>query len=381
MQTHSDFIELVDRYDYSDIENRTFISLYHSSVLAVTMAPWLDLPYEIRDVTAEEDKVIKKCLIGYTKPFVKCGEKQYVMPGAFRKHAEAIYNMQVRPDDIWVITFPRSGTTWTQEMVWLIENELDYKGAKERSLFERFPMLEITALIPELAFDLIRINFMNLAYFQGLNQAARVPSWKTIEDAPSPRFIKTHLPLSLLPPNLLSTAKVIYVARDPRDVAVSYYYLHKMVIKTLMRATFNHFWDAFRKDLLPWTPIIEHTNEAWKLRHNENLHFLFYEDMIKDLPKTIRGVCNFLNRDYSEDQVRFLASHLSFHNLRKNKAVNNTTTENNEIQFIRKGEAGGWRTHFDAKMEVQAENFLCTRLHYLDLAYPSIAVDIEETRL
>lgn len=100
-----------------------------------------------------------------------------------------------------------------------------------------------------MAFDLIRINFMNLAHFQGLNHAARVPSWKTIEELPSPRFIKTHLPLSLLPPSLLSTAKVIYVARDPRDVAVSYYYLHKMVIKTLMRATFNHFWDAFRRDL------------------------------------------------------------------------------------------------------------------------------------
>lgn len=90
---------------------------------------------------------------------------------------------------------------------------------------------------------------MNLGYFQGLNNAVKVPSWKTIDEAPSPRFIKTHLPISLLPPSLLSTAKVIYVARDPRDVAVSYYYLHKMVSKTLMRSTFTHFWDAFRRDL------------------------------------------------------------------------------------------------------------------------------------
>lgn len=107
----------------------------------------------------------------------------------------------------------------------------------------------LTSMIPEIAFDLIKSNFMNLGYFQGLNHAARVPSWKSIDEAPSPRFIKTHLPLSLLPPSLLSTAKVIYVARDPRDVAVSYYYLHKMVAKTLMRATFNNFWDAFRRDL------------------------------------------------------------------------------------------------------------------------------------
>lgn len=93
------------------------------------------------------------------------------------------------------------------------------------------------------------MNFMNLRTFQGLDEAARVPSWKTIANAPSPRFIKTHLPLSLLPPKLLETAKVIYVARDPRDVAISYYYLYRMVVKGLFRTSLNTFWDAFRKDL------------------------------------------------------------------------------------------------------------------------------------
>lgn len=90
---------------------------------------------------------------------------------------------------------------------------------------------------------------MNLANFQGLAEAVRTPSWKIIDELPSPRFIKTHLPLSLLPPNLLQTAKVVYVARDPRDVMVSYYYLHKMVCKSLMRGTFHNFWEAFRRDL------------------------------------------------------------------------------------------------------------------------------------
>lgn len=33
------------------------------------------------------------------------------------------------------------GTTWTQEMVWMIGNNLDFVGAK-RPLKERFPYLE-----------------------------------------------------------------------------------------------------------------------------------------------------------------------------------------------------------------------------------------------
>ena len=45
-------------------------------------------------------------------------------------------------DDIWVTTFPKSGTTWVQEMVWLISNNLDFGTALSISLDERFPFIE-----------------------------------------------------------------------------------------------------------------------------------------------------------------------------------------------------------------------------------------------
>ena len=56
--------------------------------------------------------------------------------------AERIKKMEVYEDDVWVVTFPKCGTTWTQEMVWLINNDLDYKKALEVNLNDRFPFLE-----------------------------------------------------------------------------------------------------------------------------------------------------------------------------------------------------------------------------------------------
>ena len=45
-----------------------------------------------------------------------------------------------------------------------------------------------------------------------------------INQYPSPRFIKSHLPLLNLPSNLLDESKVVYVARNPKDVTISYFH-------------------------------------------------------------------------------------------------------------------------------------------------------------
>jgi hypothetical protein len=56
--------------------------------------------------------------------------------------AERVKNMKVYEDDVWVISFPKCGTTWTQEMIWLVNNNLDYESALKTNINDRFPFLE-----------------------------------------------------------------------------------------------------------------------------------------------------------------------------------------------------------------------------------------------
>lgn len=81
-------------------------------------------------------------LTGEKDEFVQVGPKKFLFPGTFKKHADHFYNFKARADDIWIATYPRSGTTWTQELTWMIANDLDYDGAQRDFLTKRSPFFE-----------------------------------------------------------------------------------------------------------------------------------------------------------------------------------------------------------------------------------------------
>uniref|UniRef100_A0A2A4KA40 Sulfotransferase domain-containing protein n=1 Tax=Heliothis virescens TaxID=7102 RepID=A0A2A4KA40_HELVI len=274
-------------------------------------------------------------------------------------------------------------TTWTQELVWLVANHLNYEKAAEMPLAQRFPFLDgfmfyeqdgkekyiknLEATQPD--FDKEKfLELFNVLKTPVTTMLAAVPPTET-------RFIKTHLPMSLLPPNILDTAKVVYVARDPRDVAVSCYH-HAKLFRILSKlGSVKEFWNVFLKNLYTLTPFFEHLKEAWKMRHHPNMLFLFYEELSQDLPAVIRRVAYFLDKQINEEQITRLCEHLNFKNFKNNKSVNFEDTRHvgllaSDETFIRKGKAGGWRDHFDEEMTQQAERWMEENMRDTDLRFP-----------
>jgi Sulfotransferase domain len=226
------------------------------------------------------------------------------------------YLYKPRPDDIFLVTFPKSGTTLLQMMLY----QLTTPGEMD------FP--HITSVSP---------------WYEYLFEH---PDPAAVESSPSPRFFKSHLPHEELPRN----ARLIYVARDVRDVAVSSYHHQRVVMGRNGRM--EPFVDAFLADRVGFGSWFKHIESWWPHRDDPNVLFLRYEEVIADLAGTVRKVARFCSIPLAEADLPRIVERCGFEFMKRHNAKFDPRLRGAERgQFIRKGEAGEGRSVFTPEQD------------------------------
>nr|AAB07681.1 estrogen sulfotransferase [Rattus norvegicus] len=260
----------------------------------------------------------------------------FLMDKLFTKYWEDVETFSARPDDLLVVTYPKSGSTWIGEIVDMIYKEGDVEKCKEDAIFNRIPYLECR----------------NEDLINGIKQ---------LKEKESPRIVKTHLPAKLLPASFWEkNCKIIYLCRNAKDVVVSYYYFFLIMKSYPNPKSFSEFVEKFMEGQVPYGSWYDHVKSWWEKSKNSRVLFMFYEDMKEDIRREVVKLIEFLERDPSAELVDRIIQHTSFQEMKNNPCTNYSMLPETMIDlkvspFMRKGIVGDWKNHFPEALRERFE--------------------------
>lgn len=231
------------------------------------------------------------------------------LPKKFRKLADRIQNQKIRPDDVWILSFPKSGTLWTYNIVRELKNNLSFSTEflNKGTLF-----LEQSMFYEENQDNRHDNDFQKTLTF--LDQRFEV-----LEYEESPRIIMSHLPAQFLPKDIWTVKpKLIYVYRNAKDVATSMYRMFKYQANLKYSGTMENFFDDFLNDCVVYSPFYAHVNGFRKLSQLDNVLFVNYKDLVAKPFDVTKRISEFLGFTYSDEQLKQLTEHVSFQNMQNN---------------------------------------------------------------
>ncbi|KAF5302062.1 hypothetical protein FQR65_LT08612 [Abscondita terminalis] len=248
-----------------------------------------------------------------------------------------VKELEVRNSDVFLMGHNKSGTTWAQEMIWLIVNDLNFEGAK---IFvdERIPVIELSGY-----------------WYKDSEPQHLECHWDSVEyvkKMKDPRCIKTHMIWEKLPQEILDETKkpkIIYIARNPKDVCISSYYYFKDVLSCI-DCTLEEFCVYFLNGSGHQPDYFwKHILHFWELRNRSNILFIKYEDMKLNLACEVERVAAFLEKTLTNDEVQQLVKWLDFDTMKNNEAVNHNKLYK-KSGFMRTGKVGEYKKVMPVEM-------------------------------
>jgi len=225
-------------------------------------------------------------------------------------------NLHTFPDDTFVVSYPKSGNTWARFLVASL-------------LHNQAPMTFLRAdeLIPS-------VDFRPNKYFKSL---------------PRPRVIKSHYPFDQ------NYKRVIYIVRDPKDVAVSQY--HYQIKRKVLQD--QHPIDEWvtrfvAGETCPYGSWGENVG-SWLAARSGNPGFLLirYEDMIRQTDAELIKIASFLGMTPSAQQIEYAVSQSTADRMRKLEQEeagqwDSTKDTRKDMFFVRNAKIGEGRVALSA---------------------------------
>ena len=234
-------------------------------------------------------------------------------------------NVHVFPDDVFLVSYPKSGNTWTR---FLIAN----------------------VVYPEKNPDFSNINDL-------LPDLEAMPA-RDLEHAPRPRLLKSHQYFDPRYP------KVIYIVRDPRDVVLSAYYFGikrraiadnfplPQFVSRFVRGQLGHGYGTWFENAASW---------FYTRRGDPRFLLVQYEALEAHALEEMERIAGFLGMALARERLAFAIEQSSADRMRaleKQQAHLWSSTRETEKDkpFVRAARSGGWKAELTAASVAEIES-------------------------
>ena len=245
-------------------------------------------------------------------------------------------HVEIRPDDVFVVTPPKCGTTWMQTIVALL---LSGDPEVETELSIKMPWIDIR--------------------FREISEVAA-----RLEAMPHRRSMKSHTPMDGIP--LHDTAQYFCVFRHPLDAHFSY----RKHLKNLPLRWFDHWYpdedpdgitfrrfldggaEGFDGDAMTLAHILRHYQAAKALAARPNVTLFHYADMTRDLAGTFAAVAGMLGISHPAPVMQRLIDAATFENMKANAPrfapAGGKGFMKSDSEFFHSGTSGKWYGELNA---------------------------------
>ncbi len=249
---------------------------------------------------------------------------------------------EVFPDDIFLVSYPKSGNTWTRFLLGNLMNP-DY----------RITFSNVEQKVPDI---------------YGASKA-------TLKKTPRPRLIKSH---ECFDPRY---RRVVYIVRDPRDVALSAYHYDRKCknitdefpIETYITTRFmktDEYFGTWGEHAGSWLVNSQNVRHIGRLKngflgtpgswgenvmswlgargHDREFLLVRYEDLLADTHREMTRISEFLGLPVSRENVSRAIDLSSAENMRKLEIAQTdewvtTKPSRKDILFVRAAKSGQWK--------------------------------------
>ncbi|KAF5912558.1 hypothetical protein HPG69_004230 [Diceros bicornis minor] len=226
-------------------------------------------------------------------------------------------SFHAREDDVFLVSYPKSGTHWIAEVI------------------ENIPNARITLTSP--------IELGDMSKFEELKMYCK--------------------------------RRIIYIIRNPKDTAVSLFHYYRDNPNLPGIETWAAFLELFLRGDVVYGSWFDHILSWEEHKNDKNILIIFYEEMKKDPSENIKKITTFLGINVSEGEINKIAWKTSFSEMKNNAAKENcdpdhtvcALTSNRNLVF-RKGAVGDWINYFTSKQKRVFDELFTEKMKHSELA-------------